>query len=455
MKQQSSKRRVLIIDDEKSIRESLGGVLEDEGWAVTGVETGEKAMIEAKLNPPDLVFLDIWMPGMDGITVLQRLREINTEIPIVIMSGHATIDTAVRATRLGAFEVLEKPLELERIVSLLEQADVLAKKRLNETKNPAQIELIGESPAIVLIRKQIAIVGPKNAAVLITGENGVGKDVVARMIHQLSPRAAKPFIAINCAAIPEDLIEAELFGHVKGAFTNAVADRKGRFELAHGGTLFLDEIGEMSLKTQAKTLRILQDKVFERLGDHKSMHVDVRILAATNRDLPSAIKAGQFREDLFYRLNVIPIQVPPLRERRDDIGPLATYFVRELTPEGEHPPVITHDAISLLKSREWPGNVRELKNCLERLLILSGGRDICAADLATDLDVMAGEVSDLRSASKSLRDAKSDFERNYILGKLEECDWNVSRTADALNIERSNLHRKLKSYDIDPKKLKG
>ena len=455
MSVQGSKRRVLIIDDEKGIRESLGGVLEDEGWTAILVENGEKGLIEAKLNPPDLVFLDIWMPGMDGITVLQKLRESNADIPVVIMSGHATIDTAVRATRLGAFEVLEKPLELERIVSLIEQADVMAEKRQQTQQSPGQMELIGESPSIALIRRQVSIVGPKNAAVLITGENGVGKDVVARMIHQTSPRAAKPFIAINCAAIPEELIEAELFGHVKGAFTNAIADRKGRFELAHGGTLFLDEIGEMSLKTQAKVLRILQEKIFERVGDHKSLHVDVRILAATNRDLPAAIKVGRFREDLYYRLNVIPIHIPPLRERRDDVPLLVQHFLKELTPAGDRSPTMPADVLVILKSRDWPGNVRELKNFLERLIILSNGTEITTADVSPEADGSAREVVELRSATQSLRDAKSDFERNYILGKLEEHDWNVSRTADTLNIERSNLHRKLKSYDIDPKKLKG
>jgi two-component system nitrogen regulation response regulator NtrX len=454
MKHQDPKRRVLIIDDERGIRESLGGVLEDEGWTAILVESGEKGLIEAKLSPPDLVFLDIWMPGMDGITVLQKLRESQADIPVVIMSGHATIDTAVKATRLGAFEVLEKPLELERIVSLLEQAEVMAQKRQQSSQSVGQIELIGEAPSIAMIRRQIGIVGPKNAAVLITGENGVGKDVVARMIHQTSPRAAKPFIAINCAAIPEELIEAELFGHVKGAFTNAIADRKGRFELAQGGTLFLDEIGEMSLKTQAKVLRILQEKVFERVGDHKSLHADVRIIAATNRDLPAAIKNGQFREDLYYRLNVIPLQIPPLRDRREDIPQLVQHFLKELTPVGEKAPIINSEVVSILKSREWPGNVRELRNFLERLLILSSGGEITVADITPDSDA-AREVGDARAASLSLRDAKSDFERNYILGKLEEYDWNVSRTADALNIERSNLHRKLKSYDIDPKKLKG
>ncbi len=455
MKDEQTKSRVLIIDDEKGIRESLAGVVEDEGWIAVAVENGEKALVEAKLNAPDLVFLDIWMPGMDGITVLQKLRESNADIPVVIMSGHATIDTAVRAMRLGAFEVLEKPLELERIVTLLEQAHVMAKKRHEHHHVINQIELIGESSTIAMIRRQIGVVGPRNAAVLITGENGVGKEVVAQMVHQTSPRAAKPFIAINCAAIPEELIEAELFGHVKGAFTNAVADRKGRFELAHGGTLFLDEIGEMSLKTQAKVLRILQEKIFERVGDHKSLHVDVRILAATNRDLPAAIKAGKFREDLFYRLNVIPIHIPPLRERREDIPLLVAHFLAELTPKGDRVPTIGKDSMAVLATQDWPGNVRELKNVLERLMIMSDGIEISIMGASSDQLSMVNDAVESPPAQQSLRDAKSDFERNYILGKLEEYDWNVSKTAEALNIERSNLHRKLKTFEIDPKKLKG
>jgi two-component system nitrogen regulation response regulator NtrX len=448
-------RRVLIIDDEKGIRESLAGVVEDEGWKVVTMENGEKGLIEVKLNSPDLVFLDIWMPGMDGIAVLQRLRESNPDLPVVIMSGHATIETAVRATRMGAFDVLEKPLELTKIIKLLEQAAALGDRQNSAPKQAPTVDLIGISPALATIRRQIAAVGPKNASVLITGENGVGKEVVARMIHHSSTRANAPFIAINCAAIPDELIEAEMFGHVKGAFTSAVADRKGRFEMAHGGTLFLDEIGEMALKTQAKVLRILQEKTFERVGDHRSVQVDVRIIAATNRDLPAEIKAGAFREDLFYRLNVIPIHVPALRERRDDIQPLVEHFFVELQAQGGGHLDIPPEVMSALRDYDWPGNVRELKNTLERLSILAFGQRVSLDDLPVEMTGSLSAGSDGKKSARTLKDAKSDFERSFILGKLEECDWNVSRTADALNIERSNLHRKLKSFDIDPKKLKG
>ena len=455
MKRMDSKLRALIIDDEKGIRESLSGVVEDEGWIAASVENGEKGLIESKINPPDLVFLDIWMPGLDGIAVLQGLKEMLPQLPVVIMSGHATIETAVKATRLGAFEVLEKPLELKKIISLLDQAKILAGKKSSREPAHLTIDLIGVSPAIDVLRKQIAAVGPKNASVLITGENGSGKEVVARMTHQLSPRAGKPFVAINCAAIPEELIEAELFGHVKGAFTNAIADRKGRFELAHEGTIFLDEIGDMSLKTQAKILRILQERSLERVGDHKSIDVDVRVIAATNRDLQQEIKNGRFREDLFYRLNVIPLEVKPLRERREDIPFLAAHFLREFSAGAAVTFSMSNESIQALTSYDWPGNVRELKNTLERLIIMAPGPILNVDDLPPEILGASIVLFDGRRSVQSLKDAKSDFERSFILGKLEENDWNVSRTADALNIERSNLHRKLKSYDIDPKKLKG
>lgn len=448
--QVSTKMKVLIVDDERGIRESLMGVIEDEGWQPVAVESGEKALIECKVAAPDLVFLDIWMPGMDGIAVLQKLRDMCPHVPVVIMSGHATIETAVKATRLGAFDVLEKPLELQKIISLLDQAKVLIQQKTEQGKIGA--ELIGISPAIEIIRKQVAAVGPKNASVLITGENGSGKEIVARMIHNISPRAAKPFVAINCAAIPDELIEAELFGHVKGAFTNAVSDRKGRFELANGGTIFLDEIGDMSLKTQAKILRILQEKVFERVGDHKSLQVDVRVIAATNKDLQQEIKLGRFREDLFYRLNVIPIMMRPLRERREDIEPLVKHFLNEIGSQNSTSIKVSSEVLAALVNHSWPGNVRELKNTLERLAILSSKSEIGLTDLPPDLLPLTHEED---KKGQTLRDAKTDFERAFIIGKLEENDWNISKTAEVLNIERSNLHRKLKSYDIDPKKIKG
>ena len=446
--------RVLIVDDEPSICESLAGVMTDEGCQAITASNGRNGLIEFKLQRPDMVFLDIWMPGMDGIATLQALREADDTVPVVIMSGHATIDTAVKATKLGAFEVLEKPLDLDRILRLVEQASELRMKTLSgSTIKPAEIDVIGVSSFVGQLKKQISVVGPKNAWVLITGENGTGKEVVAKAIHTASLRADKPFVAINCAAIPDELIESELFGHERGAFTNAISTRKGRFELAHTGTIFLDEIGDMSLRTQAKILRILQEKVFERVGGHESITVDVRVIAATNKDLPEEIKLGRFREDLYYRLNVIPIRMKPLRERREDIIPLATHFLQMVSSPPNPPLRVTDDGEQLLMSYDWPGNVRELKNAMERTAILTEGRVVDAANLEWLVGNDEGGTEHRNFGS--LKEAKSDFERSYIIGKLEENDWNVSKTADALGIERSNLHRKLRSYEIDPKKLKG
>lgn len=446
--------RVLIIDDEPSICESLAGALTDEGCQVATAENGRQGLVAFKIQRPDLVFLDIWMPGMDGIATLQALREIDEGVPVVIMSGHATIDTAVRATKLGAFEVLEKPLDLERILGLVDQANQLKQKNLpGSIRRASDVDLVGTSSFVVQVKKQISVVGPKNAWVLITGENGTGKEVVARAIHNASPRADRPFVAINCAAIPDELIESELFGHERGAFTNAITTRKGRFELAHTGTIFLDEIGDMSIRTQAKILRILQEKVFERVGGHESITVDVRVIAATNKDLPEEIKAGHFREDLYYRLNVIPIRMKPLRERREDIVPLAIHFLKTMGEDTGRTLRLEDDAQQLLMSYDWPGNVRELKNAMERTVILVDRSEITAESLAWLTGSSEGEFNHRHYGS--LKAAKSDFERTYILGKLEENDWNVSKTADALGIERSNLHRKLRSYEIDPKKLKG
>ncbi len=441
--------KILVVDDEMSICESLSGVLSDEGHKVRTVNNGRDALIEVKVARPDMVFLDIWMPGMDGIQTLQAIRELDSSVPIVIMSGHATIETAVKATKLGAFEVLEKPLELNRILSLVGQVVHLKLKDLQSAKN--QLDLIGTSSFVQQMRKQVAIIGPKNAWVLITGENGSGKEVVARMVHNSSARSKHPFIAVNCAAIPDELIESELFGHEKGAFTSAVSSRKGKFELANHGTIFLDEIGDMALRTQAKILRILQEKVFERVGGHQSLEADVRVVAATNKDLVEEIKQGRFREDLYYRLNVIPLKMVPLRERREDILPLAKYFLSTLKDERQGEVTLSEFAEKILVAHDWPGNVRELKNALERAVIMSDGKTISAADftwLSTTNEISA-------KTTLSLKEAKSDFERNYILGKLEENEWNVTRTADALGIERSNLHRKLRSYDIDLQKLKG
>jgi two-component system nitrogen regulation response regulator NtrX len=454
----------LIIDDEEAICESLAGVLQDEGWRTATAHSGRQGMIEYKAHPPDLVFLDVWMPGMDGIETLQALKDIRDDIPIVIMSGHGSIETAVRTTKLGAFDFLEKPLSLEKILPMIEHV-LKARKKLEGGASLKRHELIGESAAVLAMRKQVKMVAPRNAWVLITGENGTGKEVVAMNIHAQSTRVDKPFIAVNCAAIPDELIESELFGHVKGAFTGAIANQRGKFELAHQGTLFLDEIGDMALKTQAKILRVLQEQQFERLGDDETIRVDVRVIAATNKDLAAAIKAGTFREDLYYRLNVVPFHLAPLRERGDDVLILADHFLVQMTAElGEAKKTLDPDAEDALRTYPWPGNVRELRNLVERLCIMVPGDVIRAEDLpdgllsaararaGTDAKGAAGGAG--AASAATLKEAKSDFERAFILDKLQENQWNVSKTAEAIGIERSNLHRKLRAYNIDPKRLK-
>lgn len=448
----------LIIDDEESICEALAGVLGDEGWRTVTAHSGRQGMVEYKVNPPDIVFLDVWMPGMDGIETLQHLKEMRDGIPIVIMSGHGTIETAVKATKLGAFDFLEKPLSLEKILPMIEHAQKLHKRRNEDPGSLKRHEMIGESPAMQQIAKQVRMVAPRNAWVLITGENGTGKEVVAMNLHALSSRADRPFVAVNCAAIPEELIESELFGHVKGAFTGAVAAQRGKFELADKGTLFLDEIGDMSLRTQAKILRVLQEQQFERLGDDQTIKVDVRVIAATNKDLSAEIKAGAFREDLFYRLNVVPFHLSPLRERQEDIPALAEHFLRHMANElKEAKRELDDQAMEALKAYAWPGNVRELRNLIERLCIMAPDPIIRFADLpeAMTAGVAKGDLAaSLAGQAATLKEAKSDFERTFILDKLQENQWNVSKTAEAIGIERSNLHRKLRAYNIDPKRLK-
>ena len=458
----------LIIDDEEAICSSLAGVLEDEGWRTVSAASGRAGMVEYKANPPDIVFLDVWMPGIDGIETLQHLKEMQGDIPIVVMSGHGTIETAVKATKLGAFDFLEKPLSLDKILPMIDHARRLRERRAAAALAQAPGEagglsgakrhdLIGESPSLAQIQKQIKMVAPRNAWVLITGENGTGKEVVAMSLHAQSPRAGRPFIAVNCAAIPEELIESELFGHVKGAFTGAVATQKGKFELANTGTLFLDEIGDMSLRTQAKILRVLQEQQFERLGDDEPIRVDVRVIAATNKDLAAEIKAGTFREDLYYRLNVVPFHLPPLRERGGDALVLASHFLAQVARELSEP-VKTFDepAQEALLAYAWPGNVRELRNLIERLCIMTQEEVIHLEDLPDALQDAHARTPAGRAAAAqaTLKEAKSDFERTFILGKLQENQWNVSKTAEAIGIERSNLHRKLRAYNIDPKRLK-
>lgn len=449
--------RALIVDDERGIRSSMAGVLSDEGWQAIVAESGREGVQKFVAHKPDLVFLDIWMEGMDGIKALQMMRQYDRHTPIVMMSGHGTIETAVKTTKLGAYDFLEKPLSIDKILPLLEQ--VASRTRQQEqgksAQHPHDQAIIGDSEPMERIKTQITRVAGKNVWVLITGENGTGKEVVAQAIHRQSLRADFPFVAVNCAAIPDDLIESELFGYVKGAFTNAVSNKKGRFEAAHKGTLFLDEIGDMSLRTQSKVLRILQEQRFEPLGSNQSVSVDVRVIAATNKNLKEQIAEGNFREDLFYRLNVIPFHLPPLRERGEDVVQLAEFFLGQYTLElGEPAKSFSQDAKTLLKSHPWPGNVRELKNLVERLSIMVPGAVIDGTEMtqylpkAEDKDAKGQGSIESSFLQRTFKDAKLEFEKTYIVEKLKENNWNISKTAETIGIERSNLHKKIKAYGI-------
>ncbi len=445
---------ILIVDDERAIRTTLRGVLEDEGYRVTAVGSGEEAIARIQEETPDIIFLDIWMPGIDGLETLAEMKRVRPETAVVMISGHGTIETAVKATKLGAYDFIEKPLSLEKTLLIASRAlDHTRLERENRSLR-AQLErgqeIVGKSPLIEHLRQQIAIAAPSSGRVLIQGENGSGKELVARAIHALSARRDGPFVEVNCAAIPEELIESELFGHEKGAFTGALARRRGKFELADGGTLFLDEIGDMSLKTQAKVLRALEEQAFERVGGKDTIRVDVRVIAASNRDLETLIREGRFRDDLYYRLNVIPIEVPPLRAKKDDIPVLVDHFIALFCAEnGKRPRTVSGEALGYFLAYDWPGNVRELRNMVERLVIMTRGDVIGADDLPAPLRpkaaVPAGEASE-----RSLREARENFERAYILAELRANDWNMTRTSERLGIERSHLYRKLKAYNITP-----
>ena len=443
--------QALIVDDEKSICESLAGVLGDEGWKVETVNSGEQAQTCCAAKKFDLVFLDVWMEGQDGIETLQALKEKHPDLLVVIMSGHATIETAVKATRIGALDFLEKPLSLDKILPILNHAERSRKRSINIAPHmKSGYELIGVSDEINSMRRQIMMIAPRNSWILITGENGTGKEVVARNVHLNSNRSNEAFVAVNCAAIPEELIETELFGHAKGAFTSAFESRRGRFEQAHKGTLFLDEIGDMTLKTQSKILRILQEQSFERVGGAETVTVDVRVIAATNKNLPSLIAQGLFREDLYYRLNVIPLEIKPLRARPDDIECLITHFSGEVSRHLNEPPkLFSQTAIKALRDYSWPGNVRELKNLVERLMILVDKPAINREDLPDNIISNISEVSPSVYGDVTLKEARNHFERNFIIHKLQEYDGNVSKTAEAIGVERSNLHKKLKQFEID------
>ena len=448
-------RRILIIDDEQGIRAALGQLLEFEGYEVRAVGNAVDGINEYQKQRPDLVFLDVKMAGIDGVEALKKLKEIDPSGIIVMISGHATIQTAVEATQLGAYDILEKPLDTDRILVTLRNAlqhlDLnVENARLRETIQ-SRYEIVGKSYGIRAVIDKIERVAKTPARVLITGENGTGKELVARAIHQQSTRAGGPFVEVNCAAIPSELIESELFGHMKGSFTGAVADRAGKFEQAHTGTLFLDEVGDMSLAAQAKVLRVLQDGVVTRIGGSKTIEVDVRVLAATNKTLEAEIAEGRFREDLFYRLNVVPIHVPPLRERREDIPSLVAHFVNVLTSrEGVAPRALAPEAVTQLAQLEWPGNVRELRNTIERLLILSSGPRITADDVARLVGKRDPEQGGLGSLleCKTFEEFKHAAERAFLLAKLREFDWNVSETARALDMPRSNLYKKIERYGL-------
>ena len=448
-------RRVLVIDDEQGIRAALGQLLEYEGYEVHTLANAADGIAEYQKWRPHLVFLDVKMAGMDGMEALKKIRELDPAATVVMISGHATIRTAVEATQLGAYEILEKPLDTDRILVMLRNAlshlDLQEENARLKQSIDAPFEIVGKTPVMRALMEKIEKVATTPARVLITGDNGTGKELVARALHRMSPRATKPFVEVNCAAIPGELIESELFGHMKGSFTGAISDRAGKFEQANKGTLFLDEIGDMSLAAQAKVLRVLQDNVITRIGGAKPISVDVRVIAATNKTLENEIAGGKFREDLYYRLNVVPIHVPPIRERREDIPMLAQYFAATLSArEGIPPRTFTQDALERLSLLDWPGNVRELRNTVERLLILAADSQISARDI----DRLAGQraLDDAGLATltpcRTFEEFKDAAERAFLLNKLREFDWNVSETARAVEMPRSNLYKKIERYSL-------
>jgi two-component system nitrogen regulation response regulator NtrX len=449
------KPTILIVDDEPGVRTALSGVLHDEGYAVEAVPSGEACLDRVVRGGIDLIVLDVWLPGMDGLATLARLRERQVDAQVVLISGHGNIESAVRAIKMGAFDFVEKPLSLEKTVlvirNALRQRRLEAENRALRARVDRTQTMVGESYAMRQLREQVAMAAPTNGRVLIYGENGTGKELVARTIHGFSRRRTNAFVEVNCAAIPEELIESELFGHVRGAFTGAVADRRGKFETADGGTIFLDEIGDMSLKTQAKVLRVLQEQTMEAVGGTARIKVDARVLAATNKDLQAEIRAGRFREDLYFRLNVIPIFVPALRDRHEDIPLLADHFMAEFAREyGRRVKTFDSGARMALQQYPWPGNVRELRNVIERLMIMVPGDAISAADLSfrDPSGLTRPTPVEAPVERQTLHEARDQFERDLILRTLAEQQGNMSRTAEVLGVERSNLYRKMKAFGI-------
>ncbi len=449
---------LLIVDDERGIRETLRGVLEDEGFEVETVESGEACLKAVEKNNFGCILLDVWLPAIDGLETLKRLRENGNNSAVVMISGHGNIETAVNATKLGAFDFIEKPLSLEKTILTvrnaikqreLERVNQSLAERLNQ-----EYEMVGESVAMRALRKQIAIVAPTDGRVLISGESGTGKELVARAIHAQSKRKNAPFVEINSAAIPEDLVESELFGHAKGAFSGAINAKKGKFELADGATLFLDEIGDMSPRVQAKMLRVLEEQRFAPVGSNVPVKVDVRVISATNKRLDNLIEDGDFRADLFYRLNVIPFQIPPLRERREDVPLLVEHFNQKFSADyGKKPKIFTNEAIETLQNYSWLGNVRELRNTIERVVIMHGKQKISAGNLPEFS--AANELPASSFRFPSFKKATDAYQREFILHKLAEADGNITRAAELMGVDRSHLHRRMKNLGINAEKIKA
>jgi two-component system nitrogen regulation response regulator NtrX len=459
------KSRILVIDDEVAIRDSLRMTLEYEGYEFVGAATGQEGLALAEREGPDLVLLDVKMPGMDGLEVLDRLRNMNESLPIVVISGHGTISTAVEATKKGAFDFIEKPFASERVlVSLrnaLDQRQLRDENRSLKKAVEVRHQMIGDSQSLRQVMAAIGRAAPTNATVLIMGESGVGKELVARTIHRNSLRSRERFVQVNCAAIPEELIESELFGHEKGSFTGATEKQVGKFEQADRGTIFLDEVGDMSAKTQAKVLRVLQEGEVERLGSARTIKVDVRVIAATNKNLEEEIEKGHFREDLYFRLAVIPIYVPPLRERQDDIPLLVRHYMDYFSRENNvRPKRVTQSAMEALQRYRWKGNIRELRNTVERMIIMTGGDTIDLPDLPDGVrspssSSASGGLATPKPGSGAgqaeagtLREFKENAERAFLVGKLRENGWNISKTAEVIGTPRSNLYKKLEQYQI-------